>query len=298
MQTIAQLMNHPNERKFNGMKTSYRNIIRNEELGTKHKHNSLFQPFYYFPLNCRQKIDEPPTPYHVAGYESETESVPSAHESQHEIKHNWESLNAKLEYHESLQNINTNEQSKNQVSKIPNLPILPHVTLLPSSSTALTQELNEFGELSPRNELADESLQLNNQTSADVDIEIVNDAKETTIVNEPADANLDKFKEKRLAHYSEFKVLQALKNRNMYNDEDDENENDDDESPDNYNNILDDNDNARIQDLKMNSKLHRIKVDEADCVDTVAKQLLFWSIFTPAGFGSQTKISVNKSQSI
>ena len=192
-----------------------------------------------------------------------------------------------------------------------------------SSSSSLSQSLNEFGELSPRNELADESLQLNNENVTNNNCPDNSDAvtlnhhkvhldsnhtlsrsnskdlnenhhhphinggvitnghhllsptaaaavgeglSETEITMEDADAPVDQFKNKRLAHYNEFKVLQALKNRNMVNDDDEEDEDDDDDNDDDM-----ENDQLRLEELKRNNRLHVVKVDEADCADIVAK---------------------------
>jgi hypothetical protein len=161
----------------------------------------------------RQKIDEPPTPYHPPrdfeknGYESgsESESITSARSSgqfnQEEIKHHWEAINAQLEYHQNNQTRESNEVKKEE-TKSPIQFTVSNRSLL---------HLNDFGEIQ-------------NPDLRNIDICSARSVKLSDELDQPkTPIELEKekdFKQKRSAHYNEYRVRQAFLQKTAINDED------------------------------------------------------------------------------
>eukprot|EP01041_Mallomonas_annulata_P006321 gene6321-12791_t len=154
----------------------------------------------------RQKIDEPPTPYRYGSdselstseHENETESTEKIHVSPksttgfklNEIKDHWENIHAKLNYHEQLQqDPNYKPNSKDE----PNLLSIPY-----------SEHDKKSSKISNSNHHIDHS----------------NSIPEKEISEHETD---DQFKEKRAAHYNEYKILKAMKLKMQQQEEDDEN---------------------------------------------------------------------------
>ena len=205
-----------------------------------------------FSIN-RQKIDEPPTPYrHTAeGYDSECENNDAlshgsarSNDNNHkqEPKHQWEALSAQLSYQESLQNLPLAAQQPQPSIQQP----VPSVVHLGSSSQAdrIRLHLNEFGETSQPQYEGGYDLTSARTNQSDLSVRFGGEkpsltdepfAEEKHVLIEPgAVAGVDSphkkdiFKQKRLAHYNEFKVLQSLRSKDTDEEEEEEEEDEDD----------------------------------------------------------------------
>lgn len=154
-----------------------------------------------------------------------------------EPKHQWEALSAQLSYQESLQNLPL-------AAQLPQ-PSVPSIVHLGSSSQAdrIRLHLNEFGESSQPQYEAGYDLTSARTNQSDLSVRFGGEkpsltdepfAEEKHVLIEPGAVagsdsphKKDIFKQKRLAHYNEFKVLQSLRSKDTDDEEEEEGEGDD-----------------------------------------------------------------------
>eukprot|EP01035_Chromulina_nebulosa_P017328 gene17328-22872_t len=143
----------------------------------------------------RQKIDEPPTPFRYSSEsdQSEAESVDSNNSSRRRrhIKK------------KSIQFASNNEK--------------PHEVMNEWSQLHAKLNYENFKQLENYNDMNDE---MSIEDSPGSNANIPNDMDDSS--DYEINQKKNEFKEKRLAHYNEFKILQALKNKLLSEDDDDD----------------------------------------------------------------------------
>ena len=163
----------------------------------------------------RQKIDEANTPFQYLSeseYESGADSDGAASNKScalpkagfrsdgESVKHSWEAVQAKLRYHQHLQEQNPPEPIISIDNNSEGSDLVPHIDL---GSKVAAECSSDVSIIAPSVHTAD---------TPGIGMDL---------------PSASYFKDKRASHYSEYKVLQALRSRAMEEDEDEAGDNDD-----------------------------------------------------------------------